>query len=55
MRHNVQYNISSSGENPTTIVEYSSSYSVSAEDRVFEREDEMWNEVPVLAQAGLVT
>jgi len=55
MRHNVEYNISSSGENPTTIVEYSSSYSVSAEDRVFEREDEMWNEVPVLAQAGLVT
>jgi len=36
-------------------VECSSSYSVSAEHRVFEREDELWNEVPVLAQAGLVT
>jgi hypothetical protein len=25
------------------------------EDQVFQREDEMWNEVPVLTQAGLVT
>jgi len=55
MRHNVEYNISSFGENSTMTGECSSSYSALAEDRVFEREDEMWNEVPVLAQTGLVT
>jgi hypothetical protein len=55
MRHSVEYNISSSGGNSTMIAEYSSSYSASAEDQVFEREDEMWNDVAVLAQAGLVT
>jgi len=37
------------------IGEYSTSYSASAEDQVFEREDEMWNEVPVLPHTGLVT
>jgi len=55
MRHSVEYNISSSGENWTMIVEYSSSCSASAEDQMFEREDEMWNEVPVLEHTGLVT
>jgi len=55
MRHSVEYNISSSGENSTKIREYISSYSASPEHQVFEREDEMWNEVPVLVQAGLVT
>jgi len=55
MSHSVDYNIFSSGEDSTMIVEYSSSCSASAEDQVFEREDEMWNEVPVLAQTGLVT
>ena len=55
MRHSAKYNISSCGEIWTMIAEYSSSYSASAEDQVFEREDEMWNDVAVLAQAGLVT
>jgi len=32
-----------------------SSYSASPEHQVFQREDEIWNEDPVLAQAGLVT
>ena len=54
MRYNVEYNISSSGENSTMIEEYSSSYSVSPEHQVFQREEEMWNEFPVLAQTGLV-
>ena len=55
MRHIVEYNISSSGENSTKIGEYSSSYSASPEHQAFQREEEMWNEVPVLAQRGLVT
>jgi len=54
MHHSVEYNISSSGENSRVIVEYSSSYSASPEHQVFQREDEMWNEFPELAQAGLV-
>jgi hypothetical protein len=32
----------------------SSSYSASPEHQVFQREDEMWNECPVLAQTRLV-
>ena len=55
MRHSVEYNISSPSGNSTMIAEYSSSYSASAEDQVFEREDEMWNEVLVLAQTGIFT
>jgi len=54
MRHSVEYNISSSGENSRMIGEYSSSYSASPEHQVFQREDEMWNEFPVLAQTELV-
>jgi len=55
IRHCAEHNISSSGENWTTIGEYSTSYSASAEDQMFEREDEMWNEVTVLPHTGLVT
>jgi hypothetical protein len=55
MCHSVEYNISSSGENSTKIGEYISSYSASPEHQVFQREGEMWNEVPVLAQTELVT
>jgi hypothetical protein len=54
MRHIMEYNISSSGENSTMIGEYRSSYSASPLDRVFQREDEIWNEVPVLTQGRLV-
>jgi len=32
----------------------SSSYSASPKHQVFQREDEMWNECPVLAQTRLV-
>ena len=49
IRHSLQYNISSFGENSTMIVECSSSYSVSPEDRVFEREDKIWSGGPMLA------
>jgi len=52
MRHSIEYNISSSGEKSTKIEEYISSYSASSEHQVFQREEEMWNEVSVLAQAG---
>jgi len=55
MRHSAEYNIFSSGEDSTMTGEYSSSCSASAEDQVLEREDEMWNEVPVPTQTGLVT
>jgi hypothetical protein len=54
MRHSVEYNISSSGENSTMIEEYTRSYSASPEHQVFQREEETWNDVPVLAQTGLV-
>ena len=55
MRHSIEYNISSSGEKSTKIEEYISSYSASSEHQVFQREEEMWNEVSVLAQAGWIT
>jgi hypothetical protein len=37
------------------IVEYRIFYSASPYDQVFQREDEIWNDAPVLAQAGVVT
>jgi len=55
VRYIVECNISSSGEISTMIGEYKGSYSAWPEDQVFQREDEIWNEVPMLDEVRLVT